>query len=275
MTRRSRVVAAAVSAALVIAGSNVGISVAAEETHSPASATNLGTYGDYSRMFERSAGRFGSSGQWAWEPQTGLVGHVSHIRWGNPNSWPPDSYERFERSLDGQWVLLDGFGNSEGLLKQTVTLEMIGDVNCQNMVPLLPLTLGKQHYVKWNIPAEGYCLEAWGVIVAKVPKITIPPDLEGILGALVPGVPVSFHHKQVWFPPGNCSNATFSGRQCIKQYEVWKDDNPANGGTTGGPLELRIERDQILARGLGPAFIIHNYFPNNGWRAELNASWTY
>ncbi|WP_213587631.1 hypothetical protein [Paenibacillus sp. J2TS4] len=42
-----------------------------------------------------------------------------------------------------------------------------------------------------------------------------------------------------------------------------------------GPMELRIERDHIFAKGLGPAYMIHNYFPNNGWEADLRYSWTY
>ncbi|WP_327584105.1 hypothetical protein OHA25_51230 [Nonomuraea sp. NBC_00507] len=38
---------------------------------------------------------------------------------------------------------------------------------------------------------------------------------------------------------------------------------------------LRHKRDNIFAKGLGPAFIIHNCFPNNGWQAELRYTWTY
>ncbi|MBF8194370.1 hypothetical protein ITP53_53690 [Nonomuraea sp. K274] len=221
-----------------------------------ASAADLGTYGDFSQMFQRKAGQFTSGtwrNQWAWEPQ-GL--NVSHIRWGDPDKWPPANYEKFERA--GDWVLLDGYGNNEGMLKQRVTKETIGDVNCQNKKPILSLT-GKQHYVKWDTPAEAYCLEAWG-------KILIPG-----------GTDVDFYHKQVWFPPSapNCANKFYQGRTCIKQFEIWKDNNPGNGGTAGGPLELRHQRDNIFAKGLGPAFIIHNYFPNNGWQAELRSSWTY
>lgn len=223
-----------------------------------ASSQSLGTYGDYSRMFERSAGQFWSGdwrNQWAWTPQGG---NVSYIRWGNPDSWPPNNYEKFMRSANGKWVLLDGYGNSSGLAKQRVTKEQIGDVNCQNMRPI-PSEGGRQHYVKWNIQPTAYCLEAWGKIV-------------------VPGsAPVDFYHKQVWFQPSGptCSNGYYRNQTCIKQYEVWKDNNPANGGTAGGPLKVRNERDNIFAKGLGPAFIIHNYVPNNGWEAHLRNNWTY
>ncbi|MBD2872707.1 hypothetical protein [Paenibacillus arenilitoris] len=221
-------------------------------------AQSLGTYGDFSRMFERSAGQFWSGNwrnQWAWEPQGG---GVSHIRWGDPGSWPPANYEKFEMSDDGQWILLDGFGNNSGFLKQRVTREQIGDVACRNMKPLPKVEGGKQHYVKWNIQSEPYCLEAWG-------QILIPG-----------GTNVDFYHKQVWFEPsGNwCDNKYFQDRICIKQYEVWKDNNDGNGNV-GGPMQLRIERDHILAKGIGPAYIIHNYFPNNGWHADLRYYWTY
>ncbi|MGP3928977.1 hypothetical protein [Nonomuraea sp. KM88] len=221
----------------------------------PANAAGLGTYGDFSRMFDKSAGQFWSGSwrnQWAWEPKGG---NVSQIRWGDPAKWPPANYEKFERV--GDWVKLDGYGNNEGMLKQRVTREQIGDVNCKNMKPLLSLD-GKQHYVKWTIQPEAYCLEAWG-------KILIPG-----------GTDVDFYHKQVWFPPSGptCANKYFAGRSCIKQFEIWKDNNRGNGDV-GGPLELRHQRDNIFAKGMGPAFIIHNYFPNNGWQAELRQAWTY
>ncbi|MFG2056543.1 hypothetical protein ACGFI9_21220 [Micromonospora sp. NPDC048930] len=256
----SKVLLAATAAlAVALPGSTAQASTAeAESVAGLIEPASLGTYGDYSRMFERSAGQFWSGSwrnQWAWEPQ-GL--NVSHIRWGDPAAWPPANYERFERSLDGQWVLLDGYGDNTGFLPQQVTRELIGDVNCQNMTAL-PWDGGKQHYVKWNIQSTAYCLEAWG-------QILIPG-----------GTPVDFYHKQVWFPPSppTCNNMYYQNQTCIKQYEVWKDNNPGNGGVAGGPLELRHERDHILAKGLGPAYIIHNYFPNNGWQAELRYNWTY
>ncbi|MEW2357677.1 hypothetical protein [Spirillospora sp. NPDC029432] len=252
------VLAAAVCGAAVAGTARSGDGQRTARAAAAPRAQDLGTYGDYSRMFERSAGQFWSGSwrnQWAWEPQGG---NVSHIKWGDPDKWPPANYEKFERSADGQWVLLDGYGNDEGLLKQRVTKEQIGDVNCQNAKPI-PSLDGKQHYVKWDVQAEPYCLEAWG-------QIQVPG-----------GTPVDFYHKQVWFPPSGptCDNAYFQDWTCVKQYEVWKDNNPGNGGTAGGPLELRHDRDNIFAKGLGPAYIIHNYFPDNGWQADLRYSWTY
>ncbi|WP_221568978.1 hypothetical protein [Alkalihalobacillus sp. TS-13] len=220
-------------------------------------ANSSETYGDYSRMFESSAGQFWSDtwrNQWAWEPQGG---GVSYIRWGDPDHWAPENYEKFEKSKDGKWILLDGYGNDKGLLKQRVTYEQIGNVMCQNMQPLSKVEGGKQHYVKWDIPSEAYCLEAWG-------EILIPGDEN-----------VDFYHKQVWFEPSGywCDNKYFQDQKCIKQYEVWKDNN--NNGKIGGPMELRIERDHIFAKGMGPAYIIHNYFPNNGWHADLRYYWNW
>lgn len=214
------------------------------------------TYGEFSLMFEKSAGQFWSGdwkNQWAWEPQGN---NVSYIRWGDPNQWPPNNYEKFELSKDKQWVLLDGYGNDQGLLKQRVDEEWIGDVNCKNLKPLPKVDGGKQHYVKWNIPAEPYCLIAKGKILNPDPKKT-----------------VQFEHKQVWFPPSGptCSNKYFKNQICIKQYEVWTDNN--DNGNVGGPMVERIRRDNIIAKGLGPAFIIHNYNPNNGWQAELRYTW--
>ncbi|MGG3643571.1 hypothetical protein [Bacillus gobiensis] len=127
-----------------------------------AQAQSLGTYGDYSRMFEKSAGQFWSGNwrnQWAWEPQGG---GVSYIRWGDPDQWPLANYEKFEKSDDGKWILLDGFGSNTSFLKQRVTKEQIGDVSCRNMKPFQMVEGGKQHYVKWDIQSEPFCLEAWG-----------------------------------------------------------------------------------------------------------------
>ncbi|ALC80598.1 MULTISPECIES: hypothetical protein [Bacillus] len=222
-----------------------------------AQAQSLGTYGDYSRMFEKSAGQFWSGNwrnQWAWEPQGG---GVSYIKWGDPDQWPPANYEKFEKSDDGKWILLDGFGSNTSFLKQRVTKEQIGDVSCRNMKPLQKVEGGKQHYVKWDIQSEPFCLEAWGQIIN-------------------PNAPdVDFYHKQVWFGPSGpwCDNMYHQDKTCNKQYEVWKDNN--DNGKIGGPMELRIERDNIFAKGMGPAYIIHNYFPNNGWHADMRYSWTW
>lgn len=208
-------------------------------------------YGEFSRMFDRAAGQYWSggavSGQWAWEPQSATV---SHIRWGDPATWPPVNYERFTRS--GDWVLLDGYGDNSGLfLPLVMTLETIGDINCQNMTAL-PSAAGKQHYVKWEIPSPAYCLEAWGYLTYQ-------------------GTRIDFYHKQVWFPPSppNCNNNYFVNQVCVKQYERYSDNN----GNPGGPLIERHHRDHILAKGKGPAFIVHDW--QTGWQARGRYFWTY
>lgn len=216
----------------------------------PDAAATTPNYGEFSRMFDRAAGQYWAdgavAGQWAWEPQGASV---SHVRWGDPTVWPPSSYERFERS--GDWVLLNGYGDSTQFLPLHVTQEKIGDVNCQNMTPL-PDIGGKQHYVQWNIPSSAYCLEAWGYL-----------DYQG--------TQIDFYHKQVWFPPSlpTCNNPYFTGQVCIKQFERYSDNN----GNPGGPLIERHWRDHILAKGKGPAYIVHNW--DNGWHADGRFYWTY
>lgn len=218
---------------------------------SPGASATTSNYGEFSRIFERAAGQYWSggavSGQWAWEPQSSTV---SRIRWGDPATWPPSNYERFEKS--GGWLLLEGYGDDTGLFApQIVTSEQAGDVNCQNMAPL-PGAGGKQHYVQWDIPNTAYCLEAWGYI-----------DYQG--------THIDFYHKQVWFPPSpaTCNNTYFTGRICVKQYEIWQDNN----GDPGGQLVQRHHRDHILAKGLGPAFIVHDWA--TGWEAHGRFYWTY
>ncbi len=50
---------------------------------------------------------------------------------------------RFLLSADGAWVLIDGYSDGTGLPVRNVQ------------------RVGLQHYAKWNIPTEGYCLFAW------------------------------------------------------------------------------------------------------------------
>lgn len=234
-------------------------------TGSAASPLN---YGDFSMMGARSAGQHqvvsdasGWRGQWAWEPQGGMG---SRIRWGTPGEWPPSTYERFSRSQDGLWVLLEGFGglvNGEDVFyRQVVTSEKRGDVNCRNMKPLALDGSGRQHYALWQVTGvASYCLEAWGYI-----------EVGG-------GTRVDFYHKQVRFAPsmpGACSNRWISGRTCIKQYEEWFDNNCQSfGGECDGPLQRRVWRDVVLAGGLGPAFYIHNW--DSGWESQGVAYWRY
>lgn len=209
------------------------------------------TYGDYSLMFARSAGQYSAggqtAGQWAWSPQSATV---SDISWGDPATWPPSYAERFVHR--GDWVELEGYSDGQGhpvTEVQRVTSEKIGDANCSGMTDL-PSDGGRQHYAKWAIPSEGYCLDASGTITSTAN-----------------GSVVHFRHKQVWGPPALCANAYFSGQTCITQHEQWWDDNQH-------PYGLQIDRTQYIARGKGMAFAIRATVPTT-WNADGSAYWTY
>lgn len=209
------------------------------------------SYGQYSLMFEKAAGQYwaggAAAGQWAWTP---LSATTSDISWGDPATWPPKSAERFIH--DGDWVLLDGYNDGAGrplTQIQRVTSEKLGDANCAGMSPI-PSAGGKQHYVKWNIPATGYCLDAVGTIK--------PPN-----GSTT----VNFRHLQKWSPPHPCSNTYFTNQTCITQFEQWWDDNQH-------PYALQLQRTLEIARGLGPAFTNHTTTPIT-WTANARYYWHY
>jgi hypothetical protein len=213
------------------------------------SAATQETYGDYSLMFSPSAGQYFAggqvAGQWTWSPQSGTA---SDISWGDPATWPPASAEHFIRH--GNWVELDGYSHGQGqpvTEVQRVTSEEIGDADCDNMRPL-PSVGGLQHYVMWNIPATGYCLDAVGTITSTVN-----------------GAVVHFAHKQQWEPSAPCSNAYLSGQACIAQHEQWWDDN-------GHSFSLVLDRTQYIARGLGMAFKIRQTYPTS-WSADGRNYW--
>ncbi|MEV8373914.1 hypothetical protein AB0P21_14305 [Kribbella sp. NPDC056861] len=217
----------------------------------PAVAAPAENYGQYSLMFERSAGQYWAggvaAGQWTWSP---LDAAISDISWGDPKTWPPSSAERFVRS--GDWVLLEGYNDGAGrplTQIQRVTSEKIGSATCTGMQPLASAG-GRQHYVRWTIPRVGYCLDAVGTIR--------PPD-----GATT----VNFRHVQRWSPPHACSNAYFSGETCITQFEQWWDDNRHAYG-------LQLSRTLELARGKGMAFTNHTTVPLS-WTAEARSYWHY
>ncbi|MGH8876675.1 MAG: hypothetical protein ACRD0P_04920 [Stackebrandtia sp.] len=210
------------------------------------------TYADYSLMTEKHAGSVvgADSGdvvtQWAWKP---MDGGAAEIQWGNPKEgWPPKSGEHFEK--DGDWVYMTGYYDHERDMfnKQEVTEEFVGDADCQNMKPLE--TDGRQHYTKWEIPAEGYCLRAKGTITVEAN-----------------GAVVNFEHEQRWSPPKPCENSHLGQQTCIVQHETWSDDNKHE-------FKKVLERDQYLAKGLGMAFRIDASFPED-WHAEMKDSWTY
>lgn len=206
-----------------------------------------GTYADFSRITERSAGQFGAPGappsQWSW--RTDRPGEYS-ISWDKDE---PQSRERFIRSSDGNWLFIDGWSDNGTYYRQRVTSESVGDKNCNNMTSI-PSNRGRQHYVQWNIPAEGYCLDASGTVTEQSS-----------------GKRFNFRHRQVWSPPAPCSTKAFPGRTCIKQHEIWWDDNQH-------PMRVTLDRDQYLAKGLGMAFKVVQREPSP-WSAELRNTWTY
>jgi hypothetical protein len=215
-------------------------------------------YGDYTLMFGRNAGQVWADGvaasQWAWKP---LSANESEISWGDPAAWPPDGGEDFVR--DGDWVLLNGYFDHDhnSFNTQRVTAEYIGDANCGNL-QAIPSNGGRQHYARWTIPAEAYCLKATGTITV------------GANGAVV-----HFQHDQIWYPPAPCSSNSYLGAHtCIRQHERWSDDN-------AHPFSLSLERDQYIAQSLGMAFHIdHTYdrtwVPGHApWRADLRYTWTW
>ena len=207
-------------------------------------------YGQYSRFADRSAGQYWSdgqaAGQWTWKP---LSSTTSEISWGDPKKWPPDYAEKFVR--DGDWLTLDGWRGNGTYYTVRVTKEQIGDAKCENLRTFA--TSGPQHYVKWDIPSQGYCLKAWGTITEKSS-----------------GKVIDFGHTQIWSPPAPCSNQYLSGKTCIKQWESWWDNKDA----PGKPITRKLDRDQYIARGLGMAFKIQQYFPKD-WKSEARSYWTW
>jgi hypothetical protein len=241
MLKKISAIGAAVAAAVaLLAGSSL-----------PAGAATPENYGDYSLMFDRSAGQYNAdgqvAGQWAWSPQSATT---SDISWGDPALWPPASAEHFV--VSGDWVELDGYSAGQGLPVtevQRVTSETMGDADCNNMTPI-PSDGGRQHYVKWTIPSTGYCLDATGTITSTTD-----------------GSVVHFRHRQQWGAPAPCSNAYLSGQTCISQHEQWWDDN-------SHPYGLQIDRTQYIARGIGMAFAIRQTVPAN-WSADGSTHWTW
>jgi hypothetical protein len=207
------------------------------------------TYDEFARMSVRSAGQYWSGslvgGQWAWNPQ---AAGESRISWGDPAAWPPSYAEAFIHS--GDWVVLDGWADNGTYYTVRVTQEQIGDASCGGM-QALPSDGGRQHYVRWSVPAQAYCLKAWGTITEQSS-----------------GKVVDFGHTQIWSPPAACRNAYFAGQTCIRQWESWWD----NRGAPGTPIVRKLDRDQYLARGMGMAFVIQQYFPKP-WRADLRYAW--
>lgn len=211
-----------------------------------ANGAGLGSYDDYSRLTQRSAGRFWSdgakAGQWSW--RTDKSGQYS-VNWTEED---PGARERFVRSKGG-WLLLDGWSGNGTYYRQRVTEEKLGDAHCSHMKSVSS-DGHRQHYVKWNVPEGAYCLDAKGTVTETSS-----------------GKKFHFRHRQVWSPPAPCSNAYITDRSCINQHETWWDDNQH-------PMRRTRERDQYLAKGLGMAFKIRQTVPSM-WSADMKEHGNY
>jgi hypothetical protein len=237
-------------------GAALALAIAAvTATAAPAAAAPAETYDQYSLLGQRAAGQLVDSAgrpasQWAWRP-TGAG--TSEIRWDEPKNWnnPATGIEHFVR--DGDWLYLDGYADDLHHVYNTqrVTSEQIGDGACGNLRPL-PSHGGQQHYVRWTIPTEAYCLIAKGTIKS-------------------PGGVVTFEHRQVWTPATNCATRFQGTVRCIEQHETWSDDN-------GHPFSVRIDRTQKIGKGVGMGLAIHSTVGDGkpiDWRADLRNRWTW
>jgi hypothetical protein len=257
--KRSRIVLGTAAGVVLATGAVTATAIGAEgggqqsggvaaQSATAGKAAAVGTYDEFSRLDERSAGQFGTggsvAGQWSW--RTEPSGEYT-VNWEQEQ---PENRERFRRSANGDWLLLDGWGKKgTEYYEQRVTSEKIGAADCTDMKPI-PAEGGRQHYVRWNIPAEGYCLDARGTI----------QEEKG-------GTEITFRHRQVWSPPEPCSNAAFQNRECITQHEIWWDDNQHEYKKT-------LDRKVQSAKGLGMGFRIDQTVPKP-WSAELLKVWDY
>lgn len=208
------------------------------------------TYGDFSMMFQRSAGQYAPPGekafQWAWSPQSATE---SQISWGDPVAWPPSYAEHFLRS--GDWVLLDGWGGNGTYYTERVTSESL----CQGSACTpIPSDGGRQHYVRWSVPSSDYRLVAEGTVTEQSSGKTF-----------------RFKHEQTWHAPAPCSSARFGARTCVTQSESWWDDKDLPAGS---PIRETKRRDIRIARGLGMAFTIDQQV-ESPWHAEATAYWNW
>ncbi|MDT7804510.1 MAG: hypothetical protein QOI78_7943 [Actinomycetota bacterium] len=207
-------------------------------------------YGDFSLMFQRSAGQFAPPGekayQWAWSPQSATE---SQISWGDPAAWPPSYAEHFVR--DGNWVLLDGWDDNGTYYTERVAGESI----CQSGIcQPLPSHGGRQHYVRWTVLPADYQLSAEGTVTERGSGRTF-----------------RFKHVQTWHAPAPCSSAKFGTRTCITQSESWSSDQNLPAGS---PIRETLRRDIRIAQGLGMAFTIDQQV-ESPWHAEATEYWNW
>jgi hypothetical protein len=205
----------------------------------------VASYPQFSMMTAHSWGEYWAgdqvAGKWGWDPKSPTE---SRISWGDPEPWPPDYAEKF--IIGTSWVLLDGWYGNGTYYTVRVSTEQLGDANCNNLHTLAS-DGGRQHYVALVVTGTAYCLKAWG---------TITEESSGRV--------VDFGHTQIWYPPSTCSNPYYGTRTCIKQWESWWD----NKGAPGTPITRKVDRDQYIARGIGMAFQIQQYYPSP-WHADL------
>lgn len=201
-------------------------------TPASTATTSPGNYADYTMMFTSGstnpggqAGQLWTStadSQFAWtvkDPAT------ADVLWGTPASWPVGTFEHF--SVSSGWVELSGYSNTnDGLhsngqdYTQTVDTQSLGMGNCSEMLPI-PVHNGHELYAMAVVPVSTYCLDAHGTIAGTI----------------------HFEHWTQW-TQGSCSNAYYTGDQCIFQTEKWWDDN-------GHPYALQIDRTTAIAKGKG------------------------
>ncbi|ADJ43769.1 hypothetical protein AMES_1945 [Amycolatopsis mediterranei S699] len=214
----------------------------------PPAQAAAAVYGDFSLMFQRSAGQYAPPGekafQWAWSPQSATE---SEISWGDPVAWPPSYAEHFIRS--GDWILLDGWGGNGTYYTERVTSESF----CRGST-CSPISSdgGRQHYVRWNVPSSDYRLVADGTVTEQ--------------GS---GRPFRFRHEQTWGAPAPCGSARFGAQTCVTQTETWSDDKDLPAGS---PIRRTLHRSIKIAKGLGMAFAIDQDVPS-AWHAEATAYW--
>lgn len=211
------------------------------------------TYGDYAMLKHRRSGLLYSgnapASQWAWTPQ---LDGSSWISWGNPAAASVPYREHFLH--DGEWVVLDGWEDNGTYYTQRVTTEQIGGPSGTNLVPLPLREDRREQYAKWVIPTTGYTLKSWG---------TITEESSGKV--------VDFGHTQMWYPPAVVFNRYLGDHKCIRQWEAWWDNN----GTPGTPITRKLERTIRYGLGIGPGYLIEQWYPGS-WKAELRCHhWTW
>lgn len=217
-----------------------------------ASAASTENYGQFSMMTVKAAGQVWAKddtsktvAQWAWKP--GRNG-TSEVRWDKAGDWQGKSTHTETYVHKGGWVYLSGFVNKKTGVsyKVRVTSEKIGNAQCGNMKSLAS-NGGLQHYVKWTVPSAGYCLISVGKITSSKGEV------------------VHFRQQLKWNKPGNCATKYHGTVRCIRQSEVWSDDN-------GHAMKVTRVRDNYLGKGFGPGLIMNQTKPA-AWHADLRYTW--